>query len=401
MAETTAAPTPQALDGVKVVDIATVLGAPVAATLLAEFGAEVIKVEEPRTGDLLRQFGAQKNGVPLAWLQEARNKKSVTLDLRKPEGQALLKRLLADADVLVENFRPGTLDRWGLGREALKAINPRLIVLRISGYGQSGPYSHKGAFDRVASAFAGLTGSSGYPDKPPVRQSFALADFLAASYGAFAVMLALYHRDAHGGPGQEIDLALYDPILRSSECMLTIYQQLGHIRGRTGNRNPGVVPAGQYATRDGRYVVAHAGTDALWAKLAALIGGEALDPAFTTAEGRRQAGDKVEALVEQWCRRFDATDLIAKLEAAGIPAERLNDAKDLIEDPHVRARNLVQWDDPRLGPVTMVDVVPKLSATPGRMRWAGPDKGAHNDEVFGRLGLDAGEIARLKQQGVI
>jgi crotonobetainyl-CoA:carnitine CoA-transferase CaiB-like acyl-CoA transferase len=390
-----------ALDGVKVIDIATVLGAPVAATLLAEFGAEVIKVEEPRTGDLLRQFGAQKAGVPLAWLQEARNKKSVTLDLRQPEGQALLKRLLADADVLVENFRPGTLDQWGLGREALKSINPRLVVLRISGYGQTGPYAHKGAFDRVASAFAGLTGSSGYPDRPPVRQSFALADFLAASYGAFAVMLALYHRDVHGGPGQEIDLALYDPILRSSESMLTIYQQLGQIRGRTGNRNPGVVPAGQYATRDGRYVVAHAGTDALWAKLAVLIGGAALDPAFKTAEGRRQAGDQVEALVEQWCAGFDAADLMAKLEAAGIPAARLNDAKDLIEDPHVRARNLVEWDDPRLGKVAMVDVVPKLSATPGRMRWAGPDKGAHNAEIWARLGLDAAEIEGLKEKGVI
>ncbi len=393
--------TPMPLEGIRVIDIATVLGAPVAATMLAEFGAEVIKVEEPETGDLLRQFGQPVDGVPLQWLQEARNKKSVTLDLRSPEGQGLLKRMLETADVLVENFRPGTLEKWGLGYDLLSAINPGLVVLHITGYGRTGPYAHKGSFDRVASAFAGLTETSGFPDGPPVRQSFALADYLAASYGAFAVMTALYHRDLRGGTGQEIDLALYEGILRSSESMLTVYKKLGHVRTRQGNGNPGVVPAGQYLTRDNRHVVVHAGTDALWARLAPLLGGGALDPALKASAGRKAAGPAVDAMLAGWVAGLDAADLLARLDRAGIPAERLNTVADIAEDPHIRLRNILEWDDPRIGPVSMIDVVPKLSKTPGRVRWTGPDKGAHNAEVYGAMGLDAPEIERLKTKKVI
>ncbi|MBM3554588.1 MAG: CoA transferase [Alphaproteobacteria bacterium] len=389
------------LAGLKVIDIATVLGAPVAATLLAEFGADVIKVEEPTTGDLLRQFGQSIDGVPLGWVQEARNKKSITLNLRLAEGQDVLKKLLAEADVLVENFRPGTLDKWNLGSAVLRAINPRLVILRISGYGQTGPYRHKGAFDRIASAFAGLTFTTGYPDRPPLRQSFALADFLAASYGAYAVMLALYHRDVRGGPGQEIDLALYEGILRSSEGLVTAFTKLGVTRTRTGNRNPGVVPAGQYRTSDGVWLSIHAGTDALWAKLANMIGGAALNPKWRASRARLAEGDAVETLVENWIATREAAALLAELDRVGVPAERLNTAADIAADPHIRARNLLEWNDPRLGPVTVVDVVPKLSATPGKMRWAGPDKGQHNEEIYGSLGMNRDEIARLKAAGVI
>jgi len=389
------------LAGIRVIDISTVLGAPVAATLLAEFGADVVKVEEPTTGDLLRQFGQAVNGVPLNWMQEARNKKSITLNLRHVEGQELLKRLLADADVLVENFRPGTLDKWNLGPAVLRAVNPRLIVLRISGYGQTGPYRHKGAFDRVASAFSGLTFTTGYPDRPPLRQSFALADFLAASYGAYAVMLALYHRDARGGAGQEIDLALYEGILRSSESMVTAFTKLGVMRTRTGNRNLGVVPAGQYLTKDQVWLSMHAGTDALWGKLAKLIGGKATDPKWKASRARQAEGDAVEALVENWVGTRESAALLVELDRAGIPAERLNTVADIVADPHIRARNLLEWNDPRTGPVTVIDVVPKLSATPGKMRWAGPDKGQHNDEIYGSLGLDQAALARLKAAGII
>jgi crotonobetainyl-CoA:carnitine CoA-transferase CaiB-like acyl-CoA transferase len=391
----------QPLAGIRVVDIATVLGAPVAATLLAEFGADVVKVEEPVTGDLLRQFGFAIDGRPIAWLQEARNKKSVTLDLRQPEGQALLKRLVANADVLVENFRPGTLEKWGLGYDVLSAINPKLVVLHITGYGRTGPYRHKGAFDRIASAFAGLTETTGFPDGPPLRQSFALADYLAASYGAFAVMMALYHRDLRGGTGQEIDLALYDGILRSSESMVTTYRKFGYIRRRTGNRNPGVIPAGQYLTADQRWISMHAGTDALYRKLARLIGGKALDPRWAQSDGRKADGDAVEAVVEGWVATREAVPLLAELGRAGVPAERLNTVADISDDPHIRERNLLEWNDPRVGPLTFIDVVPKLSKTPGRMRWAGPDKGEHNAEIYGALGLSSADIAALKAKKII
>lgn len=393
--------TPLPLAGVRVIDISTVLGAPVAATLLAEFGADVVKIEEPITGDLLRQFGPAVDGVPIGWLQEARNKKSITLDLRRPEGQALLKRLIADADVLVENFRPGTLEKWGLEYDVLSALNPKLVVLHITGYGRTGPYRHKGAFDRIASAFAGLTETTGFPDGPPLRQSFALADFLAASYGAFAVMMALYHRDLRGGTGQEIDLALYEGILRSSESMVTAYRKLGFVRRRTGNRNPGVVPAGQYLTADSRWVSMHAGTDALYGRLARLIGGKALEPRWAKSDGRKADGDAVEAVVEGWVATREAAPLLAELDRAGIPAERLNTVADIADDPHIRERNLLEWNDPRVGPITVIDVVPKLSRTPGRMRWAGPDKGEHNAEIYGALGLSDADIATLKADKII
>jgi crotonobetainyl-CoA:carnitine CoA-transferase CaiB-like acyl-CoA transferase len=398
------APPDLPLTGIRVLDVATILGGPVAATLLGEFGAEVIKVEEPATGDLLRQFGPRHEGRPLIWLQEARNKKSVTLNLRVPRGQAILRHLAARADVLVENFRPGTLDGWGLGYESLARDNPGLIVLRVSGYGQTGPYRSKGSFDRIASAFAGLTYTSGFPDGPPVRQSFALADYLAGAFGAYAVMLALWHRDRNGGGGQEIDLALYEGIFRSSEGMLTAFQTLGIVRERTGNQNPGVCPAGNYQTQDGAWVVINAGTDALWARLARLIGGEALaaDPRYTRSQERLARTEDVEALVSAWMATLAAAEILRKLEEAGIPAEKLYTVADIAADPHYQARNIAEVDDPRVGRIAMVGIVPKLSKTPGVIRWAGPDKGAHNAEVYGALlGLGAADLDALRADGVI
>jgi crotonobetainyl-CoA:carnitine CoA-transferase CaiB-like acyl-CoA transferase len=392
------------LRGIRVLDIATVLGAPVAATLLAEFGAEVIKVEEPRTGDLLRQLGFRCQGQPLLWLQEGRNKRSITLDLRRPRGQALFRRLAARADVVTENFRPGTLEGWGLDYGSLARENPGLIMLRVSGYGQTGPYRTKGAFDRVASAFAGLTYTSGFSDSPPVRQSFALADYLAAAFGAYGVMVALWQRDRRGGSGQEIDLALYEGLFRSSEGMLTAYQQLGVVRERTGNRHPGVSPAGNYLAADGAWVVINAGTDALWRRLAALMGRPELgeDARYATSAERLARGDEVDDMLAAWVATLPAGDILRRLEEARIPAERLYTVADIAADPHYRARNIVEVDDPRVGPVAMVDIVPRLTKTPGAIRWAGPDKGQHNAEVYGEwLGLDPDELAALRAEGVI
>ena len=392
------------LAGIRVLDLATVLGAPVAATLLGEFGAEVIKIEEPTTGDVLRQFGPRAAGRPLVWLQEARNKKSITLDLRRPRGQEIFRRLAASADVVMENFRPGTLDRWGLTYESLARENPGLVVLRVSGYGQTGPYRAKGAFDRVASAFAGLTYTSGFPDGPPVRQSFALADYLAAAFGAYGVMVALWHRDRHGGGGQEIDLALYEGIFRSSEGMLTVYQKLGIVRERMGNQHPGVCPAGNYRARDDAWVVVNAGTDALWARLAALLGrGDlATDPRYTSSQERVARAAEVEDLVAAWVATLPAAEVLRRLEEARIPAERLYTVADIAADPHYRERNIVEIDDPRVGALAMVGVIPRLSKTPGTIRWAGPDKGEHNAEVYGGLlGLGAEDLVALRAGGVI
>ena len=397
-------PSPLPLAGIRVLDIATVLGAPIAATLLAEFGADVVKVEEPTTGDLLRQMGPRVDGRPLIWFQEARNKRSITLNLREPRGQDLLRRLAARTDVVTENFRPGTLEGWGLGYEALAADNPGLVMLHVSGYGRTGPYRSKGAFDRIASAFAGLTYTSGFPDGPPVRQSFALADYLTGAFGAYGVMVALWHRDQHGGRGQEIDLALYEGIFRSSEGMLTAYQKLGVVRERMANRNPGVCPAGNYRAADGAWIVVNAGTDALWARLAAVMGGEALarDERYAGAADRIARGDEVEDLVAGWMKTVPGAEALRRLEAIGVPAERLYTVADIAADPHYRERNIVEWADPRVGLLSMVGIVPRLTGTPGAIRWAGPDKGAHNAEVY-REWLDLGpdDLAPLRADGVI
>jgi crotonobetainyl-CoA:carnitine CoA-transferase CaiB-like acyl-CoA transferase len=392
------------LKGIRVLDIATILGGPVAGTFLADFGADVIKVEEPKTGDLLRQFGRSYEGVPLGWLQEARNKKSVTLNLRSDKGQALLKRLVAKSDVLIENFRPGTLAQWHLDYPILSAINPDLVMLHVSGYGQTGPYRRRGAFDRIVSAFAGLTYTSGFADGPPVRQSYPVADYMAAAIGAFAVMLALYHRGRTGGGGQEIDLALYEGVFRASGAMLLAFEKFGQVPGRTGNSSPGVCPAGNYQTADDVWITIHAGTDALWRRICVAMGQPELadDPRYATSRDRQSRHKEVEGLVALWVAKQPAAPLLAALEAADVPAERLYTIADISADPHYRARNIVHVDDPRVGPVTMIDVMPKLSKTPGRIRWAGPEKGAHNREIFAELlGLDSSAMQALADAGVI
>ncbi len=393
---------PLPLAGIRVLDVATVLGAPVAATLLGEFGADVVKVEEPVTGDLLRQMGPRVDGRPLIWLQEARNKRSVTLNLRHARGQDLFRRLAARADVVTENFRPGTLEGWGLGYEALAATNPGLVMLHVSGYGRTGPYRAKGAFDRIASAFAGLTYTSGFPDGPPVRQSFALADYLTAAFGAYGVMVALWDREQNGGRGQEIDLALYEGVFRGSEGMLTAYRKLGVVRERMGNRNPGVCPAGNYRAADGAWIVVNAGTDSLWARMAELMGGEACHERYARSADRIARGDEVEDLVTRWMATVPAAEALRRLEAIGVPAERLYSVADISADPHFQERNIVEIDDPRVGPIAMVGVVPRLTATPGEIRWAGPDKGQHTAEVYGEwLDLGPDELAALRADGVV
>jgi crotonobetainyl-CoA:carnitine CoA-transferase CaiB-like acyl-CoA transferase len=393
------------LEGIVVLDVATILAGPVAATMLSDFGADVIKVEIPGRGDTTRQSGNIGDGLSLMWLQEGRNKRSVTLDLHKPKGQELLKRLVAKADAMIENFRPGTLERWGLGPDVLLKVNPRLILLRVSGYGQTGPYREKGALDRTATAFGGGTFVTGFEDGPPVRTCYAVADYMTAFVGAWSVTMALYWRDARGGQGQVIDLGLYEPIFRASEATVPAYHRISMIRKRSGNKNPGVVPASNFLAKDGQWVVLNANTDRLWKRLLTAMGREDLlgDPRFASVASRIQNEKEVYQAIEEWVASKTSDEVIAALDAAMVPAARINSIAELFADPHIAAReNIVKLEDPRVGSLAVPGVIPKLSRTPGRIDHLGPNLGEHNEDIYcGLLGLTKTELEELKEQGVV
>ena len=394
------------LDKVRVLDIGTLLAGPWGATLLGDFGAEVIKVEQPGIGDALR--GTSKEGEaanPLHWLVDARNKKSITLNLRVAEGQEILRSLVEHADVLIENFTPGTLEKWNLGWEVLKAINPQLIMVRVSGYGQTGPYANRPGYDRIALGFSGYMYPTGFPDRYPVRPAFPTADYNTATFGAYAAMLALYQRDANGGTGQMIDLALYEPPFRITASLVAGWEKTGQNRERIGNRNPGFAPAGTFETNDGRYVQIAAGGDNVWQRLATIMGGIALaeDKRFLKSRDRIKRADELERLLGDWIRSRSFEDIERQLVAAGVPVGGIYRAEDIAQDPHYRARDsLIEVEDAEQGTITMPGVVPKLSETPGSVEWTGPKLGAHNEEIYGDLlGKGIDDLADLASRGII
>ena len=394
------------LSGVRVLDLGTLLAGPFGATLLGDFGAEVIKVEQPGRGDTLR--GTPQDGKaarPLRWLVDARNKKSVTLNLRVPEGQALLRELVSHVDMVIENFTPGTLERWGLGWEELVAINPRLIMVRVSGYGQTGPYANRPGYDRIALGFSGYMYPTGFPDRYPVRPAFPTADYNTATFGAFAAMLALYERDANGGKGQMIDLALYEAPFRITSDMLANFVRTGENRERIGNRNPDFAPAGTFETQDGRYVQIAAGGDKVWERLAhAMDRAElATDPRYATSRERIQRADELEALLAEWIRERDFAEVESKLVAANVPVGGIYRAADIAEDPHFMAREtFINVEDGEQGDVAMPGIIPKLSETPGRVVSTGPAIGQHNDAIYGGLlGRSEAELTELREAGII
>ena len=393
------------LTGMRVLDMATVLAAPVTATLLGDFGADVIKVELPGRGDTTRGPSGSGGRRSLLWLQEGRNKRSVTIDLHHPEGQVLLRRLAGTCDVVVENFRPGVAESWGVDAATLRREHSHLVVLRLSGYGQTGPYRAKAAYDRIAQAFAGSTYASGYPDRPPVRDGFALADYMGAYLGAYAVMLALFHRDTRGGTGQVIDLALYEPVFRATEGALIQHALTGEVRERTGNRNPLVVPAENFRSADGVWVVIHGGNDRLFARLVGAMGREELleDERFRTGAARIANQDALYRIIAEWAGALPAVEISRRLDAVGVPVERVRSIADIVAEPHYHERgNIVAFQDEEHGRVLVPGVMPRLSATPGRIRHLGPDLGAHTDEVLHEaLGLDGKELERLREDGVI
>ncbi|WP_393059522.1 CaiB/BaiF CoA transferase family protein [Streptomyces sp. LN549] len=391
------------LAGIRVLDLSTVLAAPVTATFLGDFGAEVVKIEEPARGDFTR--GTATGGRSPYWAQEARNKKSVTLDLRTERGRNLVRDLIPHFDVVITNFRPPTLRAWGLDPDTLSALAPDAVLVYVTGYGLTGPYSDRGSFDRIASAFAGLTHVTGDPDRPPVRSGYSTIDYMAAYLGAFSVVTALYHRDTRGGGGQVIDLALYEAGFRSSEDALTSYATTGRIRERLGNRNPQIVPASDFTTSDGRRVSLHAGTDPLFRRLAALMGTPELaeELRYATRAARAEHAEGLYAAIADWVATHTADDVTKLLSDADIPASPLMSIADIAVDPHYRERGtLVTVDDPEFGELPMVAPLPRMSRTPGSIRTTGPALGAHNAEIYqGLLGLDAEDYAALDADGVI
>lgn len=407
MTQSAGPPPPLPLSAVRVLDVGTLIAGPFGATLLGDFGAEVIKVEQPHGGDALRSVGvARVDGVPLYWLNDARNKKSVTLNLRVPEGQELLRRLVTVSDVLIENFTPGTLDGWGLGWEELHRVNPKLVMVRVSGYGQTGPYSKRPGYDRIALGFSGYMYPTGYPDRPPVRPAVATADYSTAIFGALATLLALYWRDAQGGgEGQMIDLALFEPLFRISEDLIPAYDRLGLVRERIGNRNPNFVPADNYQTRDGRWIMLAAGGDKMFQRLCEAMGRPELaqDERFATVDGRTSNADALDIELTAWIGAHDFDEVEERLRTAGVPVGGIYSVKDIMNDPHYAARqDIVEMDTEQIGPMKVPGIIPKLSRTPGRIEHAGPALGQHNGEVYGTLlGLTEADLHGLRERGVV
>jgi crotonobetainyl-CoA:carnitine CoA-transferase CaiB-like acyl-CoA transferase len=393
------------LDGLKVLDIGTRIAAPFAAGLLADFGAEVVKIERPDGGDFMREIGPFDDGQSLWWAVEGRGKKSITLDLRKPEGQEILKRLVPHFDVLVENFRPGTLERWNIGPEVLAKIHPGLIVSRVSVYGQTGPYRNRPGLDRNGIAMGGLLHITGEADRPPVRPGIVLSDYLTGVFNAFAIMVAIFEREKKSGEGQTIDLALYGSVLRILEHTIAAYDRLGVVRGRHGNRLPNSAPLDNWQTKDGAWISLVAAGDGLFPRLARLIERAELleDPRFATAQARVENADEINEIVAIWCRRHTSAEIEERAVAGDVPFARAFTAETIATDPHIEARgDLTRVEDPVLGSVQMQGVFPRLSRTPGQVRSGAPELGAHNAEIYGELLGIAGEaLAALGERGIV
>jgi formyl-CoA transferase len=398
-------PRPMPLEGVRVLDVATVIGGPGAATRLGDFGADVIKVEHPVTGDTTRAFGWRAGGVALWWKHLSRNKRPITLRLSDERGRDLLLRLAERADVLVESFRPGTLETWGLGPDALLGRNPALIVLRVSGFGQTGPYAHRPGFGTLAESMSGFVHMNGDPDGPPLLPPVALADEVAALLGAFAVMVTLYHRDARGGRGQVIDQSLFEGLFGITGPVAAAFDRLGLVTGRHGSRLPYVAPRGAYRTSDDRWVALSGTSQSVAERIFAAIGRPelSLDARFGTNEARLEHADELDSLVAEWIGGHTLQEVMAAFEDHEAAASPVYDIQQIATDLQYRARGtLVRVPDHELGEVVLPDVQPRLSETPGRVRHPGLPLGASNRDVFvDELGLDPSEVERLKAEGVI
>ncbi len=394
------------LAGVVVVDAATLFAGPLAATILGDFGADVIKVEHPKRGDPSRTHGASKHGIGLWWKMLGRNKRTVTADLSSSEGAELLKRLLARADVLIENFRPGTLERWGLSPEILHELNPRLVIARVTGFGQFGPYARRPGFGTLAESMSGFAAVTGEPDGPPTLPPFGLADGISALTCVNAVTMALHHRDRPGGSGrgQVIDLAIVEPLVTILGAQPLVWDQLGQIQSRTGNRSVNNAPRNTYRTRDGRWVAVSTSADSIAQRVMRLVGHpEVIDePWFATGAGRAEHADLLDGHVGAWIAERDLATVVEEFERVEAAVAPIYDIRDVFEDPQYRALDTITTvQDPDLGPVRMQNVLFRLSETPGSIRWTGRARGADNTDVWGGLGVSADELTALRDKGVV
>ncbi|WP_323120158.1 CaiB/BaiF CoA transferase family protein [Burkholderia alba] len=397
-----APPNPPPLDGIRVIDAATLFAGPLAATMLADYGADVIKVEHP-AGDPARKYGARRDDVPLWWKVLARNKRAVTLNLGSADGQRLFRELAAQADVVVENFRPGTLERWGLGYDVLSAINPRLVLVRVTGFGQLGPYASRPGFGTLAEAMSGLASITGEQDGPPLLPSFPLADTVAGLTAAFAIMTALKARE-RTGRGQVVDLAIIETMLAAMGAQVASYDQTGRMPERTGNRSPNNSPRGVYRTADGKWVALSTSAQSIAERVMRLVGRAELidEPWFVNGAERAKHADELDAAVGGWIARRTRDEVIAEFERAEAAVAPIYDMADVLRDPQYTALgSVVSVPDAELGAFRTHNVPFRLSDTPGAIRWGGPRRGAHNEEVFGALGLEQSDIDELTERGVL
>jgi crotonobetainyl-CoA:carnitine CoA-transferase CaiB-like acyl-CoA transferase len=393
------------LKGLRVIDAGTMIAGPLAATQLGDFGAEVIKVELPGIGDSMRHWTPMKEGRSLWWKVIARNKRLITLTLSKPRGQELFRDLVRTADIVIENYRPGTFERWGLGYEALAKINPRLVMVRVSGFGQTGPYAKRGGYGTIAEAFSGIPSFTGFPDRPPTLPGFPMADSVASTFAAMSAMFAIYNRDHGGGRGQEIDVSLYEPLFRLVEAQVIGFDQLGIVKKRQGNRLAEDSPRNTYETNDGRWIGISASSQRTFERLAAAMDMPNLidDPRFVDNSTRCANDVALDEILAAWFRQRSCDDVMSIFDQADVVAGPVLDIADIADDPHYRAReNIVSVPDDDFGAVRMQGVVPKFGATPGAVRHAGRALGADNREIFiGEFGLSESEFAALQAEGVI
>ena len=394
---------PRALEGLRVLDLATFIAGPFVGGLLAEYGADVVKVEQPGSGDSLRELGHKAKGRALFWALEARGRRSITLNLREPPGQELALKLIESSDIVIENFRPGTLERWNLGYEQMQAVNPGVILVRVSAYGQTGPYASRPGFGRIAQAFGGLTYLAGHPDRPPVNPGSAtLADYAAGLFGTTAALAALDHR-RRTGEGQQIDVSLYESIFRLCDVLALEYDALGMVRERKGS-DAHAAPHNHYPTADGKWIAIACTNDRIFRRLNGVMGeaGFGDDPSLATMGQRADRRVEVDARVSSWSGQHTLAELRALLDDAEVPNAPISSIADIVEEPHIQARGtLTTVDDPEIGPVLMPAPVPRLSLTPATVQRPAPLLGEHNAEVYGELGLSPADLEDLRAAGIV
>ena len=397
------------LSGVKVIEMGQLIAGPFCGKILAEFGAEVIKIEPPATadsegGDPLRTWRQMHNGTSLWWSLQARNKKSVAVNLRVKEGQGIIRKLVKDADILIENFRPGALEKWHLGWEQLSAINPKLVMVRLSGYGQTGPYKDRPGFGMIGEAMGGIRNITGYPDRAPVRVGVSLGDALAAMYGAIGALIALHHRNVNGGNGQVVDVALYEAVFSLMESMLPEFGMTGFIRERTGSSLPGIVPSNSYTTKDDKYVLIGGNGDSIFKRFMHAIGRSdmANDPAITNNAGRFAQTERIEKVIGDWCASHDLAHVLKVLEEAEVPSGSIYNIQDIMRDVHYQARDMIQKHKLSDGQeIALPGIVPKFTETPGETKWLGPKLGEHTQEILQSIGYSDAQQTQLRNTGVI